>query len=158
MFINICKYIFTAFVLMYGAFVAYEDLKSKEIHACPIAIMSVVNFFPCYFSQTYSPDYMAITIIAMTLLFVFMDKRGYWGSGDTKMCVEGLILAMWWLNPQNMIAIIAIPVLYMLVSSIIGLITVIIKRDKYPPMGHAFLITNILVLMTTIIIRNGGIV
>lgn len=158
MFLTVCKYIFTAFVLIYGVFVAYEDLKSKEIHAFPIVVMNVINFLPCYFNQTYSPDCMAIAVIAMILLFVFMDKHNYWGSGDTKMCTEGLILSMWWLNPQHIIAIITIPILYMLISSIMGLITVIIKRDKHPPMGPAFLITNILVITFALSIQNGGLI
>ena len=41
----------------------------------------------------------------------------------------------------------------MLISSSIGLITAGVTKDKHPAMGHSFLITNVIVLGITILLR-----
>ena len=46
MFLTVWKYIFTIFALGYGVYTAYEDLKTKEIHATPVAINAAIGFAP----------------------------------------------------------------------------------------------------------------
>lgn len=155
MILTVLKYVCTAFALIYGVFAAYEDTKDKSIHGFPILIANVIFFLPCVIDQDMN-DGVSFGLLATLLVMMLFDHFGLWGSGDTKMCFGGLILSMWWLRPQTVWAIVFIIVFYMLISSLIGLITAIIKHDKLPYMGHSFLITNVITVITALFIQYGG--
>ena len=154
MFLTVWKYIFTIFALGYGVYTAYEDLKTKEIHATPVAINAAIGFILCDLDQKRELSNVVACVLSVTLLLMmFCDLCKFWGSGDTKMCFQGLVLSFWWLKPETIHACIVLVAGYMLISSIIGLITACVTKDKHPAMGHSFLITNVIVLGITILLR-----
>ena len=157
LFLTISLYAFILFIIVYGFFISYEDLKSKEIHANPLLIVSLINF-PCMvFAQQCSlGDGIKMIVISVVLLTVLSISH-LWGMGDTKMCFAAFTLIVWMFKPAHVFAFILLIAIYLFILSVLGLSTALIKQDKKPPMAQCFLITNILSVIAYVTMYTRGV-
>ena len=144
------SFIYIAFLFVYGMYVATEDLKEKMIHAFPItcSIFFYVIFFIAYSCIIKRYDYLLffIPIIIYLICFQVFEYFNLWGSGDTKMAMQGAVFILIFMRNTNILTYAFSVCLYLLTAHVIGLITCLITKEKRAPMGHAFLIANLFML------------
>ena len=137
----VLKYIYTTLILGCNTLWAYEDFKNNEISTFPTLILMPIGFF---LNALILPANMPSTLLAWTVLIGLFIWLKPWGSGDTKMLAVNLLFWLMWLCPISAGPAFLGFAMYLLVLNILGLFTVFIMHRKKVPMGHCFLLTDIL--------------
>lgn len=140
----ILKYTYTALTLGCCALWTYEDFRWNEVSTFPTLILIPIGFF---FNMAILPANMPSTLLAWTVLIGLFAWLKPWGSGDTKMLAVNLLFWLMWFCPISAGPAFLGFAMYLFVLSILGLLTVFFMRRKKVPMGHCFLLTNVLIIV-----------
>ena len=142
----------TAFVIGYGVFASYTDLKTNEVYVTPIIIFNyILAVMAMWGKNTFSILYY------LALIFIVMGLGWFkaWGMADSRMLVTGILLIEYLLAPVDLVSKAVCDLYYFVFVSVFACLSNIIWRcihkkkitgwyDEFA-MAPGFLIANIIV-------------
>lgn len=141
----------TAFVIGYGVFASYTDLKTNEVYVTPIIIFNyILTVMAMWGKNTFSVLYYLVLILIIMGLGWFK----VWGLADSRMLVTGILLIEYLLAPVGLAKAIC-DLYYFVFVSVFACLSNIVWRyihkkkitgwhDEFA-MAPGFLIANIIV-------------
>ena len=141
----------TAFVIGYGVFASYTDLKTNEVYVTPIIIFNyILTVMAMWGKNTFSVLYYLVLILIIMGLGWFKA----WGLADSRMLVTGILLIEYLLAPVGLAKAIC-DLYYFVFVSVFACLSNIVWRyihkkkitgwhDEFA-MAPGFLIANIII-------------
>lgn len=142
-----------AFVIGYGIFASYTDLKTNEVYVTPIIIFNyILAVMAVWGKNTFSVLYYLVLILVVMGLGWFK----VWGMADSRMLVTGILLIEYLLAPVDLAKAIC-DLYYFVFVSVFACISNIVWRyvhkkkitgwhDEFA-MAPGFLIANIITIV-----------
>ena len=142
-----------AFVIGYGIFASYTDLKTNEVYVTPIIIFNyILAVMAVWGKNTFSVLYYLVLILVVMGLGWFKA----WGMADSRMLVTGILLIEYLLAPVDLAKAIC-DLYYFVFVSVFACISNIVWRyihkkkitgwhDEFA-MAPGFLIANIITIV-----------
>lgn len=141
----------TAFVIGYGVFASYTDLKTNEVYVTPIIIF---NYILAVMAISWN---ISDILYYLALIFMVMGLGWFkvWGMADSRMLVTGILLIEYLLAPVGLVSKAICDLYYFVFVSVFACLSNIIWRyihkkkitgwhDEFA-MAPGFLIANIIV-------------
>lgn len=140
-----------AFVIGYGIFASYTDLKTNEVYVTPIIIFNYILAVMAVWGKTFSALYYLVLILIIMGLGWFK----VWGMADSRMLVTGILLIEYLLAPVDLFSKAICDLYYFVFVSIFACLSNIVWRyihkkkitgwhDEFA-MAPGFLIANIII-------------
>ncbi len=147
----------TAFVIGYGVFASYTDLKTNEVYVTPIIIfnyiLAVTTAIKAWENNTFLPNFLYYLVLILVAMGLGWFK--IWGLADSRMLVTGILLIEYLLAPVDLSKAIC-DLYYFVFVSIFACLSNIVWRyihkkkitgwhDEFA-MAPGFLIANIITI------------
>lgn len=144
-----------AFVIGYGIFASYTDLKTNEVYVAPIIILNyILAVMAAWGKNTFFSD----ILYYLVLIFIVMGLGWFkvWGMADSRMLVTGILLIEYLLAPVDLVSKAICDLHYFVFVSVFACLSNIIWRyihkkkitgwhDEFA-MAPGFLIANIITI------------
>ena len=144
----------TAFVIGYGVFASYTDLKTNEVYVTPIIIFNYILAVMAVWGKNI---FFSDILYYLTLIFIVMGLGRFkvWGMADSRMLVTGILLIEYLFAPVDLVSKAICDLYYFVFVSIFACLSNIVWRyihkkkitgwhDEFA-MAPGFLIANIIV-------------
>ena len=114
-----------AFVIGYGIFASYTDLKTNEVYVTPIIIFNyILAVMAVWGKNTFSALYYLILILIIMGLGWFK----VWGMADSRMLVTGILLIEYLLAPVDLFSKAICDLYYFVFVSVFACLSNIVWR------------------------------
>ena len=143
----------TAFVIGYGVFASYTDLKTNEVYITPIIIFNYILGVMAVWGKNTFSGYLYYLV----LIFIIMGLGWFkiWGMADSRMLVTGILLIEYLLAPVDLVSKAVCDLYYFVFVSVFACLSNIVWRyihkkkitgwhDEFA-MAPGFLIANIII-------------
>lgn len=143
----------TAFVIGYGIFASYTDLKTNEVYVTPIIIFNYILAVMAVWGKNTFSGYLYYLVLI--LIIMGLGRFKVWGMADSRMLVTGILLIEYLLAPVDLVSKAICDLYYFVFVSVFACLSNIIWRyihkkkitgwhDEFA-MAPGFLIANIIV-------------
>lgn len=145
----------TAFVIGYGVFASYTDLKTNEVYVTPIIIFNYILAVTTAIKgegNTFLPNFLYYLVLILVVMGLGWFK--VWGMADSRMLVTGILLIEYLFSPIGLAKAIC-DLYYFVFVSVFACLSNIVWRyihkkkirwhDEFA-MAPGFLIANIITI------------
>lgn len=117
----------TAFVIGYGVFASYTDLKTNEVYVTPIIIFNYILAVMAVWGKNI---FFSDILYYLALIFIVMGLGRFkvWGMADSRMLVTGILLIEYLFAPVDLVSKAICDLYYFVFVSVFACLSNIVWR------------------------------